>query len=762
MILRKFLSRTLAASVLAVVCWTFGGTAWALSLGRATVQSSLGQSLSAEIEVAIATEAEAESLTVGMANAQTYAAANLDYSPALKGLKISLQNRGVGNTVIRIVGEQPLNEPVLQLLLEVRWGTGKMVRSFPLFVDPPQAGGQSAPATNATVVPIPAAVVVAEKIPALPPSEAPQDTRSASETPKSGSTASPAKTLPSADAGRRSSAVVRKGQTTRQFAAGINAKGASIDQVMLALLHANPDAYVAGNINRLKAGAELTLDPLPDAQSLSSAEAAREVARQAAAYAAWHKGIAPADSSGHAKKTGEGGEGRSTNKKVGAAPSVAKPEAGKDELKLGAAKEKDKAEAEKLAAEMQAKEDAERKAELSKNIEALKETAAKTSAASGSTDAAAGAKEAQAPKEPAVPEVAAKVPAVPPPAAALSPWEDFKQTLASLDHMSLAGLGGAAVLLLLLVAYRKRGDPVKPMAGDPEAAPTADRDAKPEGDLPDQQQDPAAQGAFSDPFTQWQDTTLNQATPQSVLFADSQLKPSDSLDAVAEADVYLAYGRDVQAEEILREALGVTPNKVELHQKLLDIFVLRGDGDAFAQVAQTMSTYLDSQGPQWLRVCELGALLDGKNPLYHNHANPGSLDGGTPAPHAASVSPIPLVFPAGLDLNLSKPVDTPEGTVAPASQDFRPSTQVQPLGFEFSSQNLMLAPDGKTPLDTAQPWSADAMDEGSRLLDQKIELAKEFISVGDVAGARILLNEVIERAQGSQLEQAKQLLAQIG
>jgi FimV-like protein len=117
-----------------------------------------------------------------------------------------------------------------------------------------------------------------------------------------------------------------------------------------------------------------------------------------------------------------------------------------------------------------------------------------------------------------------------------------------------------------------------------------------------------------------------------------------------------------------------------------------------------------------------------------------------------------MEFPAGLDLNLSKPVDKPAAT---SVQDFRPSTQAQPLGFEFSSQNLVLSPDGNTPLDTAQPWNSQGGDEDSRLLDQKIELAKEFIAVSDIVGARILLNEVIERAQGSQLEQAKQLLAQI-
>lgn len=758
MILRKFLSRALTAGVVAVLCWTAAGAAWALSLGRATVQSTLGQSLNAEIEVSISSETEAESLSVGIANAQTYTAANLDYSPAIRGLKLTLQNRGVGNAVIHITGDQPLNEPVVQLLLEARWSTGKMVRSFTLFIDPPPAGAQGASVPNATAGAVPTPAVVAETIPATPPTEAPQDSRRDGDKPAPGA-ASPGKTVPGSDAARIS-IVVRKGQTARQIAASIHAKGASVEQVMLALLRANPQAFMAGNINRLKAGAELHLDTAPDAQSVSAAEAAREVARQAAAYAAWYRNTALGDRSDRGKKSAERSEGRSASKKVGAAPLASKTPVGKDELKLGAAKEKDKAEAEKLAADLQAKEDAERKAELAKNIEALKDTAAKASAAAGSGVAAGGTPEAQAAKEPAAPTVVAKVAEPPPAAAALSPWQEFTHSLASLDQLSLAALGSVALLLLLLL-YRRRAGSAKAEEGKSDAAPAPDPAGTPAAHHPGETEDPAAQGAFSAPFTQWQDSTLSQSAPQSVLFADSQLKPSDSLDAVAEADVYLAYGRDVQAEEILREALGVTPNQVELHQKLLDIFVLRGDREAFAQVAHTMSTYLDSQGSDWLRVCELGALLDGENPLYRNHANPGSLHAEVPGAPAA-VLPRPMEFPAGLDLNLTKPAAQAGGVQPGANQDFRPSTQVQPLGFEFSSQNLMLAPDGKTPLDTAQPWTAESTDEGSRLVEQKIELAKEFIAVGDAAGARILLNEVIERAQGSQLEQAKQLLAQLG
>lgn len=760
MMLRKFLSRTLTAAVLATLCGAFGNAAWALSLGRAAVQSSLGQALSAEIEVNIASDAEAETLSVDLASAQTYAAANLEYSPALKGVKVLLQSRSVGTTAIQIVGQLPLNEPVLQLLLEVRWSTGKMVRAFTLFIDPAPAGDPNLPSANTTVSAVPSTAIVAEKIPALPPTEAPAEHRADSETPKAGAVANQAKTPPGSEAPRRS-AMVRKGQTMRQIAAGIHAKDATIEQVMLALLRANPDAFAAANINRLKAGAELSLEPLPDVQALSASEAAKEVARQAAAFAAWQKGTGQADGKGSGEKVAESKEGRSTNKKVGTASSASKPKPGKDELKLGAAKESDKADAEKLAAEMQAKEDAERKAELAKNIEALKETAAKTSATVGSGTAESSAPEKERAKEPAAtPTLTAKIAEQPAPAQALSPWDAAKQALVSLDPTIWAAAGGVLLVVLLFFLRKqaaepraKDGDADTPQDGLLNETAHADAAALTPGDA-------VSPDAFSNPPTRWEDTTLNQAAPQSVLFADSQLKPSDSLDAVAEADVYLAYGRDVQAEEILREALGVTPNKVELHQKLLDIFVLRGDRDAFAQVAQTMSTYLDSQGPEWLRVCELGALLDGKNPLYHNHASPGSLGADPAAAATVGAFPSPMEFPAGLDLNLSKPVTLSASTVAPPSQDFRPSTQVQPLGFEFSSQNLVLAPDGKTPLE--QPWTTETVDESARLLEQKIELAKEFISVGDTAGARILLNEVIERAQGAQLEQAKQLLAQIG
>ena len=748
MIVRKYVSRALTGSLLAAMCYFGAGSAWALSLGAATVQSSLGQGLRAEVDVSTATDAEADSLTAEIASGQAYAAGNLDVSPALKDLKISIQRRASGNLVIRIAGDRPVNEPVLQVLLDVRWSTGKMVRSFTLFIDPPAAPEKTKTESGSIVGATPAVVLIPEKLPPVVPSAAAETTIEKADV-AANARKSESQTSDNAAVTQRS-IVIRKGDTAGRIAARLRTENRTPEQLMLALLQANPDAFVAQNINRLKAGAQLTLEPLPDSQALSADAAAREVARQAATYAAWRRGLAATTGGPAEQKPAKTDEGRSTNKKVGPAPQTSKAPAGKDELKLGAAKEKDKAEAEKLAAEMQEKEDSERKAELAKNIEALKEAAAKTSEAVGSGSAAAPANEKPAAEEPPAPAVTAKVPDPVPNA----PSEGILETLQALDTMTLAGTGAVLVLLVAWLVIRRRANPT-----------TADNDAQPSEPAQEQamgeaeqslgSREPSLAAGFEASVMVTQDPAPPESPP-SVLFADSQLQPSDSLDAVAEADVYLAYGRDAQAEEILREALSVTPNKVELHQKLLDIFVLRGDADGFAQIAQTMSTYLDSQGSQWLKVCELGALLDGNNPMYHNHAGPDSL--ASSAFPSGGVRPLPLEFPAGLDLNLSKPVDKAVGA---AAQDFRPSTQVQPLGFEFSSQNLVLTPDGNAPLETAQPWSAQGGDEGSRLLDQKIELAKEFMAVSDIAGARILLNEVIERAQGSQLEQAKQLLAQI-
>ena len=99
-------------------------------------------------------------------------------------------------------------------------------------------------------------------------------------------------------------------------------------------------------------------------------------------------------------------------------------------------------------------------------------------------------------------------------------------------------------------------------------------------------------------------------TGSSLVYSPSQLDAAGDVDPVAEADVYLAYGRDLQAEEILKEAMRTTPQRVAIHSKLLEIYAKRRDAKAFELVATEAYGLTRGEGPEWEHICELGQELD--------------------------------------------------------------------------------------------------------------------------------------------------------
>jgi pilus assembly protein FimV len=112
-----------------------------------------------------------------------------------------------------------------------------------------------------------------------------------------------------------------------------------------------------------------------------------------------------------------------------------------------------------------------------------------------------------------------------------------------------------------------------------------------------------------------------------MVYSASQLDAADDVDPVAEADVYLAYGRDLQAEEILKEALRTSPGRVAIHTKLLEIFAKRRDLKGFETAAAQAFKLTGASSPEWARICELGLGIDPENPLY----KPGGAPSKTPA-----------------------------------------------------------------------------------------------------------------------------------
>jgi len=291
---------------------------------------------------------------------------------------------------------------------------------------------------------------------------------------------------------------------------------------------------------------------------------------------------------------------------------------------------------------------------------------------------------------------------------------------------------------------------------------------------------------------------------------------------VAEADVYLAYGRDLQAEEILKEAMRSNPDRLAIRTKLLEVYAKRRDTKGFEQLATQLFSLTQGEGEDWQKTQELGRQIDPDNPLYQPGGQPAAAAGMEPRePLGASTMPqsvLPSAPPSfappsfeppappvvhepvddDLDLNLDAPVSAepltpaapPEVTrpietaarvepdmgldfdlppVPAPAQPVEPADAPTPVEFDLGSLSLDLdtpaAPPAAAPMPVPElneldlpDVSVEGADEAADPLVRKLELAEEFRQIGDMEGARDLLEEVVAKASGSLKSRAQTML----
>jgi pilus assembly protein FimV len=172
-------------------------------------------------------------------------------------------------------------------------------------------------------------------------------------------------------------------------------------------------------------------------------------------------------------------------------------------------------------------------------------------------------------------------------------------------------------------------------------------------------------------------TSSSQMSGQSMQYSPSQLDAGD-VDPLAEADVYLAYGRDLQAEEILKEALRADPNRLVLHQKLAEIYAKRHDRMAYASVANNVFALTQGKGPEWQRLADQGRILDPENLTYQlgGAPSPGRRSGRAFSPTAPSTALQGGVACRGLGSALA----AAQAAEAAASREGPPT---EPAGMDF-------------------------------------------------------------------------------
>ncbi len=823
--------RTALAIASATVLGLWGSQAAALSLGRIMVQSALGEPLRAEIEILEISEDEASSLRPRVALPDTFRASGMEYSSALNGLQISLQKRANGQQYLRLSNARAVNEPYVDLILEANWSSGRIVRDYTMLFDPPILNGAQAAVPQAPQVssvpiriapptapaeaaaapaPVPApAAATAEPAPAPAVQEAAKPAAETASAPAAESSPPPmaaaeppkrAEPPPPAVAGKQS-VTVKAGDTAGRLALAQKPSDVSLDQMLVAMLRSNPEAFIGGNVNRLRKGAVLDMPGAEEAQATPADEARQILQTQSKDFNEFRRRLASS-----APVSPEASADRKTSGAVQTQVEEKKPATtAPDKLTLSKGSVQTQAPEDKLVKERSAKDAAARTEELSKNVAELEKLS------KAATPAPAPATKPAAPAAPATAQVAsapaatpapapqvAAAPVTPPPAPAPvaaasapkaaapaprpaasapmpAPVAEEPSLLDELMDNPLipAAAGGLVALLAGLAFYRSRQ---RKNAGQVDSAYLESR-LQPDS-------------FFGASGGQRVDTNDNGASSSSsMVYSPSQLDAGDDVDPVAEADVYLAYGRDLQAEEILKEALRNHPSRVAIHQKLLEIYAKRRDVKNFGVIAKEAYKVTGGSGPEWEQICELGRGIDPNNEAYHPGGEPPA---SAPAPlqaapsSYASTQPVRQAAPApaasagtDLDLDLDFSLDEAESRAsAPSAATLPAPIATAPgngLAFEApplpqisspaaaapAGANLMNFDMGGLSLDLGTP-SVEPGTGSDDPLGTKLALADEFKAIGDTDGARALIEEIIAEASGDMKARAQKALAQLG
>ncbi|MDX1367782.1 FimV/HubP family polar landmark protein [Pseudomonas sp.] len=604
---RKLVLAIAAASALS------SGMAHALGLGEVTLQSALNQPLVAEIELLEVRDLASNELLPNLASPEEFTRAGVDRQYFLTDLKFTPVLKPNGKSVIRVTSSKPVREPYLNFLVEVLWPNGRLLREYTLLLDPPLYSPQTAAAAAPQLpvaAPAPRAQASAPVQRAAPQSSAPVAAPSTLQGDEYKTTAN---------------------DTLWEIAQRVRG-GGSVQQTMLAIQDLNPDAFIGGNINRLKNGQVLRL---PQEQQIGSRAQAEAVAQVAEQNAAWRErrnvatgarqldatrrsvaGAAPAEAKAQdslklvAADTGKAASGS----EAGAADSkaltdkLAVTQEGLDSTRRENEELKGRmgdlqGQLDKLQRLIQLKDD--QLAKLQADLAAQGQAPAVETPAIAAAPAAPvtapvvpveapdfnyseepAATEAEAePQQPVAQPAVAVEPAAPPvaeappapvakAAAPVTPAKPVEQPpqLSTLDDLlanpMLLGLAGGGALLVLLIGLMML------------SRRNALKEAELHESLAAENRDNNLDSDMELPADSFPDDILD--SPATAEPGEERVIAQTS-DALGEADIYIAYGRFNQAAELLQNAINDEPQRSDLRLKLMEVYAELGDREGFAR-----------------------------------------------------------------------------------------------------------------------------------------------------------------------------------
>ncbi len=664
------------ASVLLILGLLNPGIAAALGLGELTLKSFLNEPLVAEVKLLEIGDLDPSQIRVRLATREDFSRAGVERAYFLTSLRFEVVGTPAGGAVLQIRSTDPVREPYLDFIVEARWPTGRLLREYTVLLDPPIfAGDESGIAARASAT-------------QRPPSS-PRGSRSSTPSPARGATA-PAPQPPASQrqydaqvTDRPASGeqyLVQRSDTLWKIAAAGRPSGASVQQTMLDIQRLNPEAFIGGNINQLKAGYVLRLPTAGDITPQSFEEAVREVERQTQRWQSGVSDVDRLDASEGLDVSGvsgsDSGEGHlqiagvdASDEMPGSGDVSARMEdldrARRENVELGT----------RLSAMEEQMEMQERLISLKdEQIAALQDALER--AGGDVEDMPAGQEgtiEALEPAEPvaAEPEQPAAAepeqlaaepepqPVQPTPRPAPAPAPTMLDRV--MDNIMYVGAGLLALVLLVLYLLRNKLGGSVPKLGRkkdqemPVAAAAVGGGG--EDDFADVSlsEDSLLVDEFDEEEVGGQEVEAPAPTGSSYSAPDEQAYAAqfESGDALAEADIYIAYGRFPQAVDLLKAAIAVEPTNTDYRIKLMEACVEMVESGEFQQQYADLQVIGDENVLQ--RARSLLEAVDGGEVWLDDLPDPTITAAEVEAARASSVASATPV--AGIDAGLEESVD---------------------------------------------------------------------------------------------------------
>ena len=675
-----------------VVASTLSTYVSAVGMGGINVASALGQPLKADIELVAVNKAEKTSLVARLASPDIYKGTGLEY-PYGNKFRFQVESRANGEPYLKVSSAQPINDPFVSLLVEITWSSGKLLREYTFLLDPPDyVAEQPKPVEVQAVAP---AVQAAPPDTAAEPVEqvAPVATAPIEKPAEKPMMAAPAKSAAAKPAEKNvvsGNITVHRGDTLNKIAMQNKPAEVSLERMLVALYRANAGQFDGKNMNRIRAGKVLRLPDQSELMGVAQSDAAKEIRAHTADWNTYRQKLASAAPAAsqpqEAQQVATGKIASSVADKAPVAKETAKEvlklskgEAPGDKAATGAMgktmtaqDKKNAAQEDAIAKDKALREEQTRAVLLEKNLKdmqrlaQLKSEAAALVQSSGAVSAVAAVSSVAAVSEV---KPAPVVKPKPKPQPVVVPQPSMMNQILG-EPLYLAG--GAVILLGLgglgFILSRRKQTPVTTASGQNEDA----------GSITGRITAPAAPSPDTGDFT--------SATGVHAAVAPD----ADDVDPISEADLFLNFGRDAQAEEILKEALQNTPNNHQIHLKLLGIYANRKDVNSFSTIARKLKDSDDETA--WQQAAAMGYKLEPNNPIYSGAG--AAEDTGSATMQASVLNAMPDYTSGNTAAQEAAPdVDFDLGdaeTTSILSTDDKAAAQVGNMDFDVTSTNPSL------------------------------------------------------------------------